>query len=212
MPGLVGLISKMPRELAQKQLCAMMKTLCHEAFYVSGTWADGSLGVYAGWVARRGSFAEPMPLHNERGEVTLIFSGEEFPDPGIIPALKERGHSIEPNAASYLVHRYEDEPDFPKQLNGRFHGLVADRTRGTVLLFNDRYGLQRLYYHEAKDAVYFASEAKAILQVCPELRAVDAKGSRGVHYLRVRPREPKSLFRYSRLASRSGMDFPGWCA
>jgi asparagine synthase (glutamine-hydrolysing) len=176
MPGLVGLISKMPRELAQKQLCGMMKTLCHEPFYVSGAWADGSLGVYAGWVARRGSFAEPMPLHSERGEVTLIFSGEEFPHPGIIPALKERGHSIEPNSASYLVHRYEDEPDFPKRLNGRFHGLVADRTRGTVLLFNDRYGLQRLYYHEAKDAVYFASEAKAILQVCQELRTIDAKG------------------------------------
>jgi asparagine synthase (glutamine-hydrolysing) len=176
MPGLFGLISKIPRERAEKQLFGMLKTLCHEDFYVSGTWIDDSLGVYAGWVARRGSFAEQMPLRNERGDVTLLFSGEEFPERGIIEALKERGHSIEPNAPSYLVHRYEDETNFPKGLNGRFHGLVADRTRGTVLLFNDRYGLQRLYYHEAKDAVYFASEAKAILKVCPELRTVDARG------------------------------------
>ena len=44
------------------------------------------------------------------------------------------------------------------------------------MLFNDRFGLQRLYYHEANDAVYFAAEAKAILKVRPELRAIDARG------------------------------------
>jgi asparagine synthase (glutamine-hydrolysing) len=176
MPGLVGLISKMPREQAEKQLSGMLEALCHQDFYVSGIWIDDSLGVSAGWVARRGSFAERMPLRNERGDVTLLFSGEEFPERGIIEALKEHGHSIEPNAPSYLVHRYEDETNFPKGLNGRFHGLVADSTCGTVLLFNDRYGLQRLYYHEAKDAVYFASEAKAILKVRPELRTVDGRG------------------------------------
>jgi asparagine synthase (glutamine-hydrolysing) len=117
-----------------------------------------------------------MPLQNERGDVTLVFSGEEFPDPDLIPALRERGHAIQDNPASYLVHRYEEESDFPKGLNGRFHGLIVDRSRGTSLLFNDRFGLQRLYYHEAKDAFYFAAEAKAILKVRPELRSVDPRG------------------------------------
>jgi len=62
-------------------------------------------------------------------------------------------------------------------LNGRFHGLVVDGARGTVTLFNDRYGLQRIYYHESKDAFYFAAEAKAILKVRPELRGTDPRGS-----------------------------------
>ena len=44
------------------------------------------------------------------------------------------------------------------------------------MLFNDRFGLQRLYYHEAKDTFYFAAEAKAILKVRPELRAMDPRG------------------------------------
>ena len=44
------------------------------------------------------------------------------------------------------------------------------------MLFNDRFGLQRLYYHEAKDTFYFAAEAKAILKVRPELRATDPRG------------------------------------
>ena len=38
------------------------------------------------------------------------------------------------------------------------------------MLFNDRYGMHRIYYHESKDAFYFAAEAKAILAVCPELQ------------------------------------------
>ena len=46
----------------------------------------------------------------------------------------------------------------------------------TVTLFNDRYGMHRIYYHEAKDAFYFAAEAKAILAVRPELRSIDPDG------------------------------------
>ena len=57
-----------------------------------------------------------------------------------------------------------------------FMELVADRTRGHGDALQRPFGLQRLYYHEAKDAVYFAAEAKAILKVRPELRAVDARG------------------------------------
>lgn len=176
MPGLVGLITRMPRERAEPQLLRMLESIRHESFYISGIWMDESLGVYAGWVARQGCFADGMPLHNERRDVTLIFSGEEFPEPGTVTKLRERGHAVEPDGPSYLVHRYEEEPDFPKGLNGRFHGLVADRTRRTATLFNDRFGLQRLYYHEAKDAFYFAAEAKAILKVRPELRGNDPRG------------------------------------
>ena len=176
MPGLVGLITGMPRQSAEPLLLGMLDTLRHESFYVSGTWIDDSLGLYVGWVARRGSFADGMPLHNERGDVTLVFSGEEFPEPGLVTSLRERGHAVRPERSSYLVHRYEEEPDFPKGLNGRFHGLAADRARGTAMLFNDRFGLQRIYYHEGRDAFYFAAEAKAILKVRPELRGTDPRG------------------------------------
>jgi len=176
MPGLVGLVTKLPREWAEPQLSRMLDSLRHEAFYVSGTWVDEDLGIYVGWVARQGSFDAAMPLQNETNDITLIFSGEEFPEPGMASALKARGHVVAQDGPSYLVHRYEEEPNFPRRLNGRFHGLVADRTRGTSMLFNDRYGLQRLYYHEAPDAFYFAAEAKAILKVRRELRSVDPRG------------------------------------
>ena len=176
MPGIVGLITKLPQAVAEQQLLAMVKCLRHEPFYNCGTWSDPELGVYIGWVARRGSFADEMPVRNEDGQITLFFAGEEFPEPGLKRELRQRGHRFSDEDSSYLVHRYEDEAEFPKGLNGRFHGLMVDRRQGTATLFNDRFGLQRLYYHDSKDGFYFAPEAKAILKVRPELRAVDSRG------------------------------------
>ncbi len=105
----------------------------------------------------------------------LVFSGEEFPEPGTLQRLGAQGHQINTDGPSYLVHLYEDDPSFPAGLNGRFHGLVADRNAGKITIFNDRYGMDRLYYHESVDAFYFAAEAKAILAVRPELRRMDSK-------------------------------------
>jgi asparagine synthase (glutamine-hydrolysing) len=175
VPGIVGLVTKMPRRLAEPQVFQMVETLLHESFYEAGTWVDETLGVYVGWVARKGSFAGGMPLRNEQGDVALVFAGEEFPELGTAQELRRHGHSLDTEGPAYLVHIYEDDPSFPVGLNGRFHGLVIDRTRGTATLFNDRYGMGRVYYHEGGNAFYFAAEAKAILAVRPELRSVDAR-------------------------------------
>ena len=69
MPGIVGLITRMPRARAERELRQMVEALHHESFYTTGTWVDETLGVYVGWVARKGSFCEKMPLQNERGDV-----------------------------------------------------------------------------------------------------------------------------------------------
>jgi asparagine synthase (glutamine-hydrolysing) len=176
LPGIVGIITRRPKAVAEDELRQMLETMLHESFYTSGVWSDPSQGVYVGWVARRGSFAAEMPVLNEREDITLLFAGEEFPNPATIETLRAKGHVIDQGRPSYLVHRYEEESAFPRELNGRFHGLVSDRTQGTTLLFNDRYGLQRLYYHESNDAFYFAAEAKALLKVRPELRSIDTRG------------------------------------
>jgi asparagine synthase (glutamine-hydrolysing) len=175
MPGIVGLITKMPRERAVGLLSRMVKALDHESFYETGTWIEESLGVYVGWAVRKGSFSDGMPIHNERGDISLVFSGEEYSDSETSRRLKEQEHSLKKPSASYLLRVYEERPDFPLSLNGLFHGLVADRTRGTAMLFNDRFGMHRLCYHESNDAFYFSPEAKAILAVRPDLRSADLK-------------------------------------
>ena len=176
MPGIVGLITSMPREQALPQLKRMLAALCHESTYSHGMWFEESLGVYVGWVARQGSFSDGMPVQNESKDAVLLFSGEEFPEPDTADRLKKQGHELGGASASYLVHLYEEDPSFPAGLNGRFHGMLIDRSRKTAMLFNDRYGMHRIYYHQAKDGFYFSAESKAILAVRPELRTLDPRG------------------------------------
>ncbi len=178
MPGIVGLITKMPRKLAVPQLLRMVESLRHESSYTTGTWMDESSGVYVGWAARPNSFSAEMPLRNERGDIGFLrlpaksFQRAEYDS--TIP--REQGHELDADGPSYLVHLYEEEPSFPAGLNGRFHGLLADRNTRTAVLFNDRYGMHRTYYHQSKDAFYFAAEAKAILAVRPDLRRINSRG------------------------------------
>jgi len=164
----------MPRQRAESILQQMLDTMRHESFYTTGTWSDESLGMYVGWCARAGSFSDAMPLRNERGDLVLAFSGEEYADREVIDGLRSAGHQFPTDGPSYLVHLAEDDA-FPQTLNGKFHGFLIDRTQGTGTLFNDRFGMHRLYYHEARDGVYFAAEAKAILAVRPELRTVNPR-------------------------------------
>jgi asparagine synthase (glutamine-hydrolysing) len=173
MPGIVGLITKMPRAAAESQLRRMLMSICHEDFYSTGTWGDESLGVYVGWALLKGSFSDGMPLVSTRGDVCIVFSGEEFSDYRV--RHRANGSGSAKSEATYLIERYESDPGFIKDLNGLFHGLIADRAQGVVTLFNDRYSMHRLCYHETKDTFYFGAEAKAILAVRPELRSIDLR-------------------------------------
>lgn len=175
MPGIIGLQTRMPRGWAEAQLNRMVEALQHEKFYVSGTWVDESLGLYVGWVARENSVSAGMPHRNERGDLTLIFSGEDFSGFHVGQYAADQMESVRTNISTYLIRHAEADSNFLCSLNGRFHGLLADRNSGTATLFNDRYGMHRLYYHQARDVFYFAAEAKAILAVRSEPRRIEPR-------------------------------------
>lgn len=156
---------------------AMLKRMMHAPDYRSGIHVDEKLGLWGGWVARAGSFADAMPVWNEKRDVCLIFSGEDFTEAGVLEKLAGQGHRFEANNASYLVHLYEEKGlDFLQELNGWFGGILIDRRESKIILFNDRYGLSRIHYHESENGFYFASEAKALLTALPELRELDLRG------------------------------------
>jgi asparagine synthase (glutamine-hydrolysing) len=118
-----------------------------------------------------------MPVLNEKEDVALIFDGENFADLDLINELKAKGHKIEGERAGYLIHLYEEKgDDFFRSLNGWFSGLLIDLRVNKAVLFNDRFGMRKIYYYESKEAFYFASEAKALLAVRPELREFDQAG------------------------------------
>jgi asparagine synthase (glutamine-hydrolysing) len=115
-----------------------------------------------------------MQVSNESAGLSLVFSGEEYGGDGRSEPDEHGINSARQSHASYILGLYRQNAI--GQLNGRFHGVVVDRVNGVVSLFNDRYGMHRLYYHESRDAFYFAAEAKAILAVKPEYREFDLRG------------------------------------
>jgi len=177
MPGIVGIISQRPPEECQRLVKSMSNIMEHESFYDSGVYSVPELGIYAGWVAHEDSLAAGQPFFNEERDVVLLFSGECFVDPETRTALRQKGHEVGQAAGNWMVHLYEEEGDrFFEKLNGLFSGLLIDKRQGKIFLFNDRYGVERIYWNEANGAVFFASEAKALLRVSPELRAFDEEG------------------------------------
>jgi asparagine synthase (glutamine-hydrolysing) len=177
MPGIAGIISKeIPLERNKRDLHLMIECMMHEPFYTSGTFINREMGLYTGWVSHAGSFSDCMPILNEKKDVVLLFSGENFCDKTHIDQLREKGHDFDPSNASYLVHLYEDEgEEFVRGLNGWFSGMLVDLRDGKAFLFNDRYAMNRVYYHESKDGILFSTEAKSILRVKPELRRLDER-------------------------------------
>jgi asparagine synthase (glutamine-hydrolysing) len=177
MPGIVGMISQRPAHECGSLVKSMVASMEHEPFYTSGIYTVAEMGVYGGWVAHENSFAAGQVFFNERKDIALLFSGECFVDPETRAELRQRGHELEGATGSWLVHFYEEECDqFFGKLNGLFSGLLIDKRQGKAFLFNDRYGMERIYLCQTKDAAYFASEAKALLRILPELRAFDEEG------------------------------------
>jgi asparagine synthase (glutamine-hydrolysing) len=172
MPGIAGIISRGPLKQRTAALQRMVKSMMHEPFYSSGSYADERLGLCVGWVQHPGSFSDCMPLRNRTGDLCLVFSGEHFPDPG---TGSPEGNGRAPDARSLVPMLEQQGTAFLKRLNGWFSGIVIDLRTREIVLFNDRYGMQRIYWCESGENFYFASEAKALLAVRPEPRQLDMK-------------------------------------
>ena len=196
MPGITGIITKHFGAEQKAALGQMVRRMEHEVFYVSGIHVEEKIGLGIGWVTHKGTFSDCLPIWNERRDVCLLFTGEHFGEhQRALASLRAKGHRCETPNASYLVHCYEEMglDAFLESLNGWFSGALLDLRDGKVVLFNDRYGLKRVYFHESADAFYFASEAKSLLKVMPHLRQLDAR-SLGEFFSCGCPLQNRSLF------------------
>jgi asparagine synthase (glutamine-hydrolysing) len=177
MPGIVGIISQRPVRECQDLVEAMVASMKHESFYVSGTYAVPEMGVYGGWVADQESFAAKQVFTNERRDISLLFSGECFSDSEGGTNANQADRADKGIQSQRLIRLYEKEGEvFVQQLNGLFSGFLIDKRQRKSLLFNDRYGVERVYWHQSRDGIYFASEAKALLRILPKLRRFNAAG------------------------------------
>jgi asparagine synthase (glutamine-hydrolysing) len=175
--GITGIIGIDAFSRSDAIIRKMIQSITHETTYSSGIIENKALSCTVGWVSRPDSFSKCMPLWNEQQNVCLIFSGELFSERLKTGYLGSEEHKIELADARDLIHSYE-ELDLKcfEALNGWFRGLLFDLRKKIAILFNDRYGIGRVYIHEGKDGFYFSSEAKSLLKVLPALRQFDLQG------------------------------------
>src|SRR6266446_4516169 len=177
MPGIAGIIThRRPSEECHSLVGGMVKCMMHEPFYTDGIYINKELGLWSGWVCHKGAFGDCLPIWNEKKDICLLFSGEDFADQADIDALRIRGHEFGSEDASYLVHLYEEVGcAFLEKLNGWFSGVLVDLRDQKLVLFNDRFGVNRIYYHEDAHGFYFSSEAKSLLKILPGTRQINLR-------------------------------------
>ena len=177
MPGIVGIFSPDQPDLCRAQLRSMLSALPSGLSCQSGTYEDASAGVYVGWKCHQGAFDDGLPIANETGKKLLFLRGEVFHDHGDIRRLESSGHRVDGRKAAFLIHLYEEcGLGILEKLNGWFSGLIIDLEAGSCHLFNDRYGMRRLFINEDGPRFFFSSHAGALMPVLPESRAFEPGG------------------------------------
>lgn len=134
-----------------------------------------------------------QPLANESGRFHLAANGEFYDFRAARAALERRGHRFRTRSDSEVaLHLYEDHgPSCLDRLRGQFAFVVWDEERQALFAARDRFGLKPLFYCRRPDALYLASEAKALFAAGVP-KAWDPQAA--YHALHACPDERRSLF------------------
>ena len=104
---------------------------------------------------------------------------------------------MQTDIASTLIRLYEEIGlRALEKLNGWFCGLLVDLRHRQAVLFNDRYGLNRIYVHEDNGRLCFSSEAKSLLAVVPSIARIGSARPGGMVQLRLCFGKPDFVSRY----------------
>lgn len=172
MPGIVGIIRRQPYEGIDGDLDKMLAAMRHKAYYAGDKYVNRDIGLHVGWWSHPRCLGAQMPLIAQDGGVILIVIGEHFSHS--CASVPKHGKEADDRTVQDLLRLYrESENGFFNSLNGWFCGVLVDTHLGRTTLFNDRYGMGRIYCHEGNDEFIFASEAKSLLRIRPALRAIE---------------------------------------
>lgn len=166
MPGIAGILGRVPEETPSSEIRRIAKCMVHEPWHEVGTYHQERVNLRLAWVLDQLATVCAPPVWNEEKDTALFLIGECFFD-----------GADEASSPKRLLELYAKDGKLRlEDVDGAFAGVLVDLESNKVVLFNDRYGLHRLYYHQTPHAIFFASEAKFILRALPSLRKLDYKG------------------------------------
>lgn len=165
MCGIVAIAKKIG-EVTSSSLEAATSKLTHRGPDGSRVWLSSNARVGLGHA--RLSIIDlqtgDQPLSNEDGTIRAVVNGEFYGYASIREELEARGHRFATKSDSeILLHLYEEEGyACVHRLRGEFAFVLWDDRKQVLFAARDRCGIKPLYYAEATDGLYLASEAKAL--------------------------------------------------
>lgn len=164
------------RPVSVRVLDAMSRLIAHRGPDGHGSWiaASGRVGL----AHRRLAIIDltpsgAQPMHAQNGTV-ITFNGEVY---NYIELREELASSWAFRSSSdteVILAAYERWGDAcVEHLRGMFAFAIWDERRRRLFAARDRFGIKPFHWTEQKGVVYFASEAKALLPLLPDIATDD---------------------------------------
>ncbi len=168
MCGICGIAHSDPSYMIpEQQITAMRDSLAHRGpddagNYLAGGIALGSRRLAILDLSERGH----MPMSTPDGRYWITYNGEIYNYRELRPALEVVGVQFRSNTdTEVLLHLYiHFGADMLHQLNGMFAFAIWDNVDRALFIARDRLGIKPLSYTIKNNALYFASEEKALFR------------------------------------------------
>jgi asparagine synthase (glutamine-hydrolysing) len=151
---------------ARTVLARMIGAIRHRGTDDSGIFAGHGAGLAHARLSIVDLSGGVQPMATEDGVLSVTFNGEIFNYIELRQELMARGHVFRTQSdTEVILHAYRAwGADCVSRFNGDFAFALWDSRAQRLMLARDRMGVRPLFYTRVGEALYFASEAKALLQ------------------------------------------------
>ncbi len=166
MCGVTGIFNLDGRPVSPVILRKMTDAIAHRGPDGEGFYIDSFLGLGHRRLAVIDlSPAGHQPMTSHCGNYSIAFNGEVYNFKELRSILEGKGHCfVSRTDTEVVLHAYmEWGPSCVEQFNGMFAFVLWDKTRQSLFLARDRYGIKPLYYSFQGNKFLFGSEQKALL-------------------------------------------------
>jgi len=172
MSGIAGFVGRNHSLTRANVIHEMLQSMNHERAGAPVVVSFSPFRMELGWLSSAKPGDDCFCVRDDAEDLFVLFRGEHFSDDE--RTASANGNKGDNCTATTLLNLYKKlGSDALMKLNGYFSGVIVDRHGDKVILFNDRYGQSRIYYHDGPDGLFFSSEAKALLKVLPSLKQLD---------------------------------------
>lgn len=194
MCGICGSVSD--KEVKEGDLRRMMDLLAHRGPDDQGL----RIAPGAGLGHRRLSIIDlqtgHQPIANEDESMWVVLNGEIYNYRDLKKNLMGRGHRFATASdTEVIVHLYEEYgAECVQHLRGMFAFAIWDANRQELFAARDHLGQKPFFYAQIGEALHFASEIKALLDLDPSLAEIDPAALDQYLTLRIIA-PPRTMFR-----------------